>query len=369
MKLSEHGTNFSQKTTLDEINGLLITESPAHNDRVAVTFIYDTSSGVMLEVCDATQTAMFHRAFLALKFEQQKTDFESWKDDLDGEDRFDGGDRLDLKPTPENSFELININGPDVDIECVPEKYKKFIPNGYRTFLTHQVHPIPGNVYNKGNESEFTVFDHVSQRQYNFDDVVENVLADVFNDILPPCAYKQSSRAKRSVCQDEYGNIIPRCSQRPDQVTCNQGCDSTMTGWDCKSIAKGCQYVLICEGKVSQACLKHIGSAQNTCEPCCRMRDCGGGIKECAYLPEDDICPDANVGCPLEKTLTKYTKERKRGQCKIDDNCDSVFDTSSEVANSGVTCWSTTRKVRQKTFCCDERGHTANIPICDDGVR
>ena len=44
MKFSEHGANFTQKVTLDKENGLVIHEVPDHNNRVATTFVYDTSN-------------------------------------------------------------------------------------------------------------------------------------------------------------------------------------------------------------------------------------------------------------------------------------------------------------------------------------
>ena len=42
MRLTEHGTNFTQKMTLDKENNFVIYETPNHNGRVATKFIYDT---------------------------------------------------------------------------------------------------------------------------------------------------------------------------------------------------------------------------------------------------------------------------------------------------------------------------------------
>ena len=121
----------------------------------------------MLEVCDEDETAEFHRSFVAVNFEHQKNNVESWIEDNDISD-----DRFELKATPENTFKLININGPDINIECVPEKYKAFIPKGYRIYLAHQVRALPGNVHHRGNESLFTVIDPISQRRYNYGKVL-----------------------------------------------------------------------------------------------------------------------------------------------------------------------------------------------------
>ena len=43
IKLNESGAFFSQKVTLDKQNSLIITEVPAHHDRVAITNIFDSS--------------------------------------------------------------------------------------------------------------------------------------------------------------------------------------------------------------------------------------------------------------------------------------------------------------------------------------
>lgn len=55
-----------------------------------------------------------------------------------------------------------------------------------------------------------------------------------------------------------------------------------------------------------------------TCKPCCRVRDCGGGVVTCQYVPEDDICPDPDTGCPLNNVETRYTQEKLRRKCVVD---------------------------------------------------
>ena len=40
----EHGANFSQKMTVDKVNGLVISEVPDHNDIIAHTFYYDSDT-------------------------------------------------------------------------------------------------------------------------------------------------------------------------------------------------------------------------------------------------------------------------------------------------------------------------------------
>ena len=44
MRLTEYGTNFTQKMILDKENKFVIYETPNHNGRVATKFIYDTTN-------------------------------------------------------------------------------------------------------------------------------------------------------------------------------------------------------------------------------------------------------------------------------------------------------------------------------------
>ena len=44
VRFDEHGANFSQKMTVDKVNGLVISEVPDHNDIIAHTFYYDSDT-------------------------------------------------------------------------------------------------------------------------------------------------------------------------------------------------------------------------------------------------------------------------------------------------------------------------------------
>ncbi len=40
LPIEEHGTKFKQHMTVDKDNGLIVTEVPAHNGRVAAKFVF-----------------------------------------------------------------------------------------------------------------------------------------------------------------------------------------------------------------------------------------------------------------------------------------------------------------------------------------
>jgi len=384
MRLTEHGTNFTQKMILDKENNFVIYETPNHNGRVATKFIYDTTNGIMLEVCDEAMAATFHRQFMAVNFDQQ----DRFMHNISGHPEIVNGqkDRIELKPKPQNTFHLITIDGPEVDVECVPEKYRKYIPEGYYIDLSHQVRPLSKNLY--GNASTFTVFDPLTQKTIKHDDAVD-LIYEIFEDILPPCAFKR--RVKRqtrigalsNTCYDERGEVVERCTYKPDPSACPGGCDTDKLGWDCSTIRKNCHYqmgtmeqvvedsviknVLVCRSNVAEDCLKHIDSSQSTCTPCCRIRGCEGTEKiiACANIPHDDICPHHTTGCPLLDMQTTFSTKARKRKCSLDEDCETIMDVSGDVANSGVNCWSTVKLKPQKNFCCNNRNVNTNIPICD----
>ena len=66
----------------------------------------------MLEVCDEAMTASFHRQFMAINFDQE----DSFMHNISVHPEIVNGqkDRIELKPTPQNTFHLITIDGPEV---------------------------------------------------------------------------------------------------------------------------------------------------------------------------------------------------------------------------------------------------------------
>jgi hypothetical protein len=371
MHLTEHGTNFSQKIVFDKENNFVIYETPNHNDIVGTRFIYDTTNGIMLEVCDEAKTATFHRQFISVNFDEQDSLMHNLSHQTETANR--QTDRIELKETPTNTLNLITIDGPEVVAECVPEKYRKYIPEGYYIDLSHQVRPLPENLY--GNGSMFTVFDPLTQKTIEHDDAVD-LIYEIFEDILPPCAFKRrvkrQSHSLNNTCYTPTGEIVQRCTIRPDERGCQNGCDRESLGWDCTFTRPGCHFVIqnviVCPG-TAENCLEHIRSRQSSCAPCCRYRGCDADhleIKSCRNIPADDICPSHTIGCPIQDVETIYTNKRSRGKCALDDECETIMDISGDIANSGVNCWETTRPKIQKTFCCNNRNVVTNVPICED---
>lgn len=108
----------------------------------------------MVEVCHVTKTATIHRAYLALDFKEQLETLEATTQMESPEDRFE------LDATTDDEIQLVTITGPDVEPECIPQKYRKLFPEGYRTFLSHQVKQSkqPERRKSSANNSDFTVF-------------------------------------------------------------------------------------------------------------------------------------------------------------------------------------------------------------------
>jgi len=374
MRLTEHGTNFTQKMILDKENNFVIYETPNHNGRVAAKFIYDTTNGIMLEVCDEAKTATFHRQFMTASVDEK--DSLMYSISHQAETANGQKDRIELEETPKNTFHLITIDGPEVVAECVPEKYRKYIPEGYYIDLSHQVRPLSKNLY--GNASTFTVFDPLTQKTIKHDDAVD-LIYEIFEDILPPCAFKRRvkrqtmAQSSSNTCYTPTGEIVQRCTVRPDARGCQNGCDADQLGWDCETLRPNCHYkiknVIVCGSPRAEVCLSHIFSRQSSCAPCCRYRGCDADhlkIKSCQNIPADDICPSHTIGCPIQDVQTIYTDEKKRGKCALDDECETIMDVSGDIANSGVNCWDTTRPKVQKTFCCNNRNVAQNnVPICE----
>jgi len=389
----EHGANFSQKMTVDKINGLVISEVPDHNDIIAHTFYYDSDTGLLLEVCNRTKTSSIHRAFVALDAEQTEANLEAVANNKTNEDR------LVLNSATSTGYDLISIDGPEIELECVPEKFKKFIPTGHRILLTRQVQRTEDNTFPGKKSPNIILIDPSTQKRYNYGDTV-NLFDDAFDDILPSCALNNAKRQKRNtetqtnkptvrtytdqevlagyarrnyfwynsnrVCRDQNMNIIPRCSSAP--VTCPEGCDIDKVGYDCKHKTAGCHFVLVCPVVAGSACIAHIRSADQECSKCCRMRDCGPILKECEYMPVNDICPDPSIGCPIDNVIQKSVLPKLQKRCNMDDSCDSIMD-NSVTWQSGVSCQYSERYRRQPKFCCKDKktyNTNTNLPDCSE---
>jgi len=149
---------------------------------------------------------------------------------------------------------------------------------------------------------------------------------------------------------------------------CGGGARDRNIGWDCTHPRRGLY-------KIDGSKLSMFYSDQLTCAPCCLVRYgidridrdlvSRGLLRNCPYGNIDDFCPHHSIGCPIDDVQYRYSSERKRRKCSIDEDCETIMDVSGDIANSGVNCWDTTRPKIQKIFCCNNRNVYTNVPICD----
>jgi len=354
---------------------MTITHVPAHNGLMEATYYNDETNGLMLQIIKENKVAQISRTMIGQRVNDQKAILNSLSRQDNSKDR--------LIATPETvgpAVELIDIPSSPVDPKCVPEKYKKLIPKGYTIVLVHQVQKfVRQNVFRtKDDPDRFTVYDPVSQRNYTIGDDVDEVFSHVFDGILPPidgteCPYSFSkTRAKRGTCYNsEKQQITTRCG-RVIQTPCSV-CSGTNVGYDCTANGGTCIYTVVCDTINHETCLKHFRSSSTSCKPCCLVRNCGGQILSngrkvmdtCAGLPEDEICPANDVGCLHKDIGYKGTSNFVKKQCFIDyQRCQSVFDESGNMRNSGVHCNDVNFDVPELKLCCRDQTRKHNLGPC-----
>jgi len=85
----------------------------------------------------------------------------------------------------------------------------------------------------------------------------------------------------------------------------------------------------------------------------------------CAGLPEDEICPANDVGCLHKDIGYKGTSNFVKKQCFIDyQRCQSVFDESGNMRNSGVHCNDVNFDVPELKLCCRDQTRKHNLGPC-----
>jgi len=374
VRLTEHGHNFSQIIKIDKLKRLTITEVPAHNGRIATIFYADETNGLTLEVSQETKTASFHRSFMGQDVENQESVLEEMA--MQGNTNFED-DRIAITPDTASEIDLLDIEGPEVSLECVPEKYKDLIPKGFKIQLVHQVQEYPGqNVFKSEDKKNMTVFDPLTQKDYSPGDDMDELFKSIFEGILPPCAF--NTRKKRSYCIDENGRIYGedrRCTTRVLSGQCKT-CRATNVGYDCARGGRKCTYVLKCTLIDSKArCIEHIQSSAISCTQCCLVRNCpeiadmnGKFIMPaCRYIPTDDICPLADTGCPKHKVVIGYTENMVDKECNPDPTCSTIYDARGSIQHSGINC-APMEDAYEKKFCCNSNDDNLkhNLGRCGD---
>jgi len=368
IKLNQSGAFFSQKVTLDKQNSLIITEVPAHHDRVAITNIFDSSIGLAMKIIPSQKTCEISRPFMSISArEQEDTLVAAAFDDTEEES-------LEVSSRTAKRFNLAQIEGPELDFECMPEKFKKFVPEDYTVILVHEVQMTRDNFHQESEHDEVFFTDPITQKKYNYGDKVE-LWSDVF-DFAPEC---KSKRVKRNsgwtegngYCTDQNGNTVRCYGLKP--VTCPDGCDATDSGFDCRPKdgrrSRNCYFVLICPVVTGDNCMAHLLSDQYSCRRCCRVRDCGDHLQQCKYTSKTDSCPVDGEGCPWDKVESEYDRSQPSEQyCDVDDSCDTVVSGDGTAIGSGVSCRRATRPRYKKKFCCRDPSPTeiSDLPRCAD---
>jgi len=391
--IQEDGTNFTQKVRIDKENGFVINEVPAHNGRIETTFINDETNGLMLEVSNPQKAARITKSFMGEPVDEQKSIYEKLAQ------QEDPSDRIIVNHETSHPIELIDITGPAVDPKCVPTKYRKLIPKGYTIHLVHQVQKfVNQNIFpDKDNEQEFTVYDPASQENITIADrrEVDEVFRHVFDDILPhiegtDCprsfmkGYPRNPRSKRQAVEEEpvtcYDEHFQRISGRCGRVIrgkCSV-CNLPDMGYDCRGAGPKCFYTVKCSTLNHAKCLEHVMSQGASCQPCCHVRGCDGNeirqdgsrvMDTCKHMPttQDEVCPLAGKGCPIENVIEGYTDEKKKLTCWPHyEECTTLFDNDGTKRNTGMNCSPTRVKLRQKSFCCsgNQEGIFHNLPVC-----
>merc|ERR1712008_149113 len=126
IKLNQSGAFFSQKVTLDKQHNLIITEVPAHHDRVAITNIFDSSTGLAMKIIPSLKKCDISRPFMSISArEQEDTLVATAFDDSEEES-------LEISSKTAKTFNLAQIEGPELDLECVPENFVAGTPHDMR---------------------------------------------------------------------------------------------------------------------------------------------------------------------------------------------------------------------------------------------
>merc|ERR1712062_15540 len=218
IELEERGTRFTQKVRFDEGGNLRITEVPNHNDINGATLIFDKSTGLQLDVVNATRSCFLHQPFFTLsnKYEESILDAASYDEDVEAE-------FLKVEPEKSMTLELITVEGPELDRADVPSKMAKYCTEGFQFFAVKQIPVNPYNVHKNG-ENGILIEDPRLQKDMKYGDPVD--FSDLFQILPMTSTNRRSSRVKRECRIPNSSDVIPDCHWIDDMITCQSGCDA-----------------------------------------------------------------------------------------------------------------------------------------------
>jgi len=256
IELEERGTRFTQKVRFDEGGNLRITEVPNHNDINGATFIFDKSTGLQLDVVNATRSCFLHQPFFTLSNKDEESILDTASIDQDEVDGY-----LELKHEDTLDIELISVKGPMLYREEIPPQLAKHCFEDFEFFAMKQVQKNSYNLHHAKNEDNRVLIENPQlQEEIKFDEPLD--FSDLFK-VLPMrsrATHPKVPRVKRSLVND----------------TCQSWCDGagghycTFTnselGWD---------YILMCpRPRPGQNCWLHVRVPGRMCHPCCQTTVC-----------------------------------------------------------------------------------------------
>jgi hypothetical protein len=177
-------------------------------------------------------------------------------------------------------------------------------------------------------------------------------------------------------CYDEnFQRVSDRCG-RVIGTKCSV-CNLPDMGYDCTGAGPKCFYTVKCTTVNHADCLEHVMSQGASCQPCCHVRGCDGNeirqdgsrvMDTCKYMPtaQDEVCPLAGTGCPIENVIEGDTDEMKKIICRPHEECKTLYDNDGRRKNTGMNCSPTRVNIRQKSYCCSgpQEGLVHNLPVC-----
>lgn len=274
-ELEERGTKFTQKIRFEEGGNLRITEVPDHNDITGATYIFDKSTGLQLDVVNATRSCFLHRPFFTLSNEDEESNLNAASNDED-----EVAEYLEVKHEGTLDIELISVKGPMLHREEIPSQLAKHCFEDFEFFAMKQVQKNSHNLHHVENEdNRVLIEDPQLQKEMKFGDPLD--FTDLFQ-VLPMRNRTTHSRVKRS-CRNEHMDWT-QDNCHFVTTSCSFGCASTDVFWNCEDHGSSynCEYMLLCPRIMpSKNCLGHVRSGKHTCNPCCRNANCGSRMPQC----------------------------------------------------------------------------------------
>ena len=115
-----------------------------------------------MKIIPSLKTCEISRPFMSISArEQEDTLVAAAYDDSEEES-------LEVSSNTAKRFNLAQIEGPELDFECMPEKFKKFVPEGFTVILAHEVQVTRDNFHQDSKHEDVFFTDPITQKRYNY---------------------------------------------------------------------------------------------------------------------------------------------------------------------------------------------------------